>query len=59
MYEKIELITEQPTEQDYYFVIGKRETKACLFWNGEEFEKDSNIPHNKFTVENIIWLKLI
>ena len=58
MYEKIELTSEQPREQDWYFVIGKRNTKACLYWNGTEFERD-NVAHNYFTVENIVWLKII
>jgi hypothetical protein len=53
----IDLETEQPTEKDFYFVIGKKNTKAVLYWNGEEFELD-NVAHNYFTKDRIQWVKM-
>jgi len=53
----IELTEEQPKEQDFYFVIGKRGYKAVLWWNGEEFERD-NVAHNKFCKEDCTWIKI-
>ncbi len=53
----IDLETEQPTEKDFYFVIGKKNTKAVLFWNGTEFEKD-NVAINYFENDRIQWIKM-
>lgn len=56
-YELIELTEEQPTETDFYFVIGKGGIKAVLYWNGTEFERD-NVGHNKFDKEDCNWIKI-
>lgn len=56
-FELIELTEEQPTEPDFYFVIGKGDYKAVLWWNGTEFERD-NVAHNKFDKEDCKWIKI-
>jgi hypothetical protein len=54
----VDFSDEKPKESDYYFVKGKKGTKACLYYNADkdEWEKGSNA-HNHFADGYIYWLK--
>jgi hypothetical protein len=54
----IEFTQEKPTESGFYFVKGKRGSKACIFYYAETEEWElGNLAHNYFTNDYIYWLK--
>jgi hypothetical protein len=56
--EWIEFLEEKPQISDFYFVKGKKGSKACLYYyaNSEEWEI-GNLAHNYFAESEISWLK--
>jgi hypothetical protein len=54
----IEFSEEKPPESDFYFVKGKRGSKACIFYYAETEEWElGNLAHNFFSNSEIYWLK--
>ncbi len=56
--EWIEFIIEKPKVSDYYFVKGKHDTKACLYYYADsETWEIGYLAHNYFADGEIFWLK--
>jgi len=54
----IEFSKEKPTESGFYFVKGKKGSKACIYYYAETEEWWlGNLAHNYFTNDYIYWLK--
>jgi hypothetical protein len=56
--EWIEFSEEKPKESDFYFVKGKKGSKACIYYCVESDEWEiGNLAHNHFGNSEIYWLK--
>jgi hypothetical protein len=56
--EWIEFLEEKPQISDFYFVKGKRGSKACLYYYAESEEWEiGSLAHNHFADSEICWLK--
>ena len=54
----IEFTEQKPPESDFYFVKGKRGSKACIYYYAETEEwLLGNLAHNFFSNSEIYWLK--
>lgn len=56
--EWIEFLEEKPNKTDFYFVKGKRDSKACLYYYAEFEEWEiGSLAHNHFADNQVYWLK--
>jgi hypothetical protein len=56
--EWIEFTEEKPETTDFYYVKGKKGSKACLYYYAESEEWEiGNLAHNHFADSQIYWLK--
>ena len=56
--EWIEFLEEKPQDSDFYFVKGKKESKAFLYYCAESEEWEiGSLAHNHFSDSQIYWLK--
>ena len=54
----IEFSKEKPTESGFYFVKGKKGSKACIYYFAKTGEWAlGNLAHNYFADSEIYWLK--
>ena len=54
----IEFTQEKPIESGFYFLKGKKDAKACIYYYTETLQWElGDLAHNYFTDDYIYWLK--